>query len=89
MKKKISLVLIIIGLFIVIGCKNENNSQSNSTKQDNYKSYNINVDNPDGVQKGVAEIRVNGETIRGNVIPAAEAGSEVQVEVTLGRPVFQ
>ena len=51
--------------------------------------YNINVDNPDGVQKGVAEIRVNGETIRGNVIPAAEAGSEVQVEVTLGRPVFQ
>lgn len=43
MKKKILLsLLVIIGLFIITGCKNENNSQSNNTKQDNGKSYNIN-----------------------------------------------
>ena len=47
-------------------------------------TYNINVENPDGAQKGVKEIRVNGEAIDGNLIRPLEAESEIEVKVTLG-----
>ena len=47
-------------------------------------TYNITVDNPDGVQKGVALMTVNGEKISGNVIPVQKAGSAVSVEVVMG-----
>ncbi|MCU4154397.1 glycosyl transferase [Carboxylicivirga sp. A043] len=45
--------------------------------------YNITVNNPKGVSKGVASIEVNGEKIEGNVIPLLENGSHTVV-VTMG-----
>lgn len=43
MKKKFLIgLLVIIGVFVITGCKNEKDSQSNNTKLDNDKSYNIN-----------------------------------------------
>ena len=46
--------------------------------------YEIHVTNPKGVQKGVAAVTVDGASISGNVLPVAEPGSRVAVEVTLG-----
>ena len=46
--------------------------------------YEIHVTNPKGVQKGVAAVTVDGAPISGNVLPVAEPGSRVAVEVTLG-----
>ena len=46
--------------------------------------YHITVRNPDGVQKGVASMTVNGEKTDGNVIPVPEAGSVCEVEVVMG-----
>ena len=46
--------------------------------------YTIHVENPRGVQKGVAAVTVDGKPITGNVLPIAPAGSCVTVEVTLG-----
>jgi Cellobiose phosphorylase len=45
--------------------------------------FKINVKNPDNVQKGVREIRLNGKTITGT-IPPQSAGSENVVEVIMG-----
>ena len=42
------------------------------------------MENPKGVQKGVAAVTVDGKPITGNVLPIAPAGSSVTVEVTLG-----
>ena len=47
--------------------------------------YHITVTNPDGVQKGVKEIRVNGKAVKDGVIPPAE--KELFVEVTMGQAV--
>ncbi len=46
--------------------------------------YEITVENPDGVQKGVREMRVNGEHAEGCVIPVQPEGSTVRVTVVLG-----
>ncbi|MDO4619114.1 MAG: glycosyl transferase [Lachnospiraceae bacterium] len=47
--------------------------------------YKIHVSNPQHVQKGVVSLKVNGEQIEGNKIPAAASGSEeVLVEVVMG-----
>ena len=46
--------------------------------------YEIEVSNPRHVQKGVASIRVDGEEIAGQVLPAAPAGRTVRVTVTMG-----
>ena len=46
--------------------------------------YDIHVSNPQGIQKGVAKVTVDGKEIRGNILPVAPAGEKVQVEVTLG-----
>jgi cellobiose phosphorylase len=46
--------------------------------------YAINVKNPSHVCKGVASITVNGEQIKGNVIPFVNAGQTAVVEVVLG-----
>ena len=46
--------------------------------------YEITVENPDGVQKGVREMRVNGERAEGCVIPVQPEGSTVRVTVVLG-----
>ena len=47
-------------------------------------AYDITVTNPDGVQKGVRELLVNGRRVEGNVIPAQPAGSVVEVTAILG-----
>lgn len=44
--------------------------------------YRIHVANPDGVEKGVAQITVNGETV--SKIPVMEAGTVSEIEVIMG-----
>jgi len=46
--------------------------------------YHISVANPQGVSKGVAEIRVDGEPIEGTLVPLFEEGGEHSVDVILG-----
>jgi len=46
--------------------------------------YEIKVTNPKGVCKGVASLKVDGQEVKGNVIPEQKGKSTVQVEVTLG-----
>ena len=46
--------------------------------------YNIKVKNPDGIERGVKCIRVNGEDIEG-IIPIQSSGSINEVEVVLGK----
>jgi N,N'-diacetylchitobiose phosphorylase len=46
-------------------------------------TYNIKVENPDGVQKGVREVTLNGKAISGP-IPAQKAGTLNDVVVTMG-----
>lgn len=48
------------------------------------KTYRIEVRNPDGVMKGVAQMRVDGSTVAGNVLPLGVGGATVEVVVTLG-----
>ena len=47
-------------------------------------TYHIKVTNPDGINKGVKEVRVNGSLISGNSIPVLESGSTNTVEVVMG-----
>ncbi|MGA2977073.1 MAG: N,N'-diacetylchitobiose phosphorylase [Spirochaetia bacterium] len=46
-------------------------------------TYNIRVENPKGVSKGVASVSLNGKPVRG-AIPAQSAGSVNEVLVTMG-----
>ncbi len=46
--------------------------------------YNVTIKNPDGVQKGVKKIIVDGERIKGNIIKAHGDGKEHSVEVLMG-----
>ena len=46
--------------------------------------YSITVKNPNGVQKGIASITVDGEPIEGNCVPAAAPGASVEVVVSMG-----
>ena len=48
------------------------------------KQFRITFKNPNGVQKGVKEIIVNGETIKGNLIPVNKMVAENVVEVIMG-----
>jgi cellobiose phosphorylase len=48
-------------------------------------TFNINYNNPNGVQKGVKSIKVDGKEIDGNIIPLPFAkGGNVEVEVVMG-----
>ena len=47
-------------------------------------TYHITVDNTAHVEKGVKSVIVNGQCIQGNVLPLAEAGENVEVQVTMG-----
>ena len=47
--------------------------------------YRICISNPDGVSKGVASLRMNGEALNSALVPAAPAGSVNQVEVVMGK----
>ena len=46
--------------------------------------YNIEFRNPKNVSSGVSEIKVNGQVIEGDIIPATSSKKEVKVLVTLG-----
>lgn len=46
--------------------------------------YHVKVKNPKHVSRGVVELKVDGKRVEGNVVPAAEIGQRVEVEVTLG-----
>ncbi|MDO4197532.1 MAG: hypothetical protein Q4D13_00915 [Erysipelotrichaceae bacterium] len=46
--------------------------------------YHITVLNPDGVQKGVKEIYVDGKKIKTGIIPQQKADSDVNVKVVMG-----
>ena len=46
--------------------------------------YNIEVKNPDGVQKGVKSILCDGVRISGNVLPVFPEGTEHEVTVMMG-----
>lgn len=46
--------------------------------------YDIHVENPEGVSKGVREISVDGKTISGNILPIFADGQEHQVRVVMG-----
>ncbi|MFP4015634.1 MAG: GH36-type glycosyl hydrolase domain-containing protein [Halanaerobiales bacterium] len=47
-------------------------------------TYQIKVSNPDNVQKGIKEIKLDGEVIEGNLIKAVKDGETHQVEVVMG-----
>ena len=46
--------------------------------------YEITVENPGGVEKGVRSVTVDGRAIEGNVLPVQSAGSRVSVRVLMG-----
>ena len=46
--------------------------------------YDITVENPDGVQKGIREVIVDGRRIEGNVLPVLESGNCTKVTVVMG-----
>jgi cellobiose phosphorylase len=46
--------------------------------------YHIAVKNPDGVRRGVREIRIGGKVISGLTIPLARPGTEASIEVRMG-----
>ena len=46
--------------------------------------YRITVNNPDHVCKGVRSVHIDGEEIRGQVLPVVPGKTETEVEVTLG-----
>ncbi|NLO63442.1 MAG: glycosyl transferase, partial [Clostridiaceae bacterium] len=47
-------------------------------------TYEISIRNPDGVQKGVRSVTVDGEAIEGNVMPVFPEGTSHRVEVVMG-----
>ena len=46
--------------------------------------YHIRVHNPDGVEKGVVSMTVDGSAVEGNVIPCISKSETCEVEVTMG-----
>lgn len=47
-------------------------------------TYNITVENPNGVQKGVAKLVVDGQEMSGNMIPFVDGKKEYNVSIVLG-----
>ena len=47
-------------------------------------TYKITIENPDGANKGVKAMTVNGQAVDGNVVPASDAGAIVEVLAILG-----
>jgi cellobiose phosphorylase len=48
------------------------------------KRVNIRVENPDGVEKGVKRVTVNGEVISGTLVPVQKMKDENEVDVLMG-----
>ena len=55
-----------------------------ATRRFRNKMLNIKVTNPNGVQKGVKKITLNGQTIEGNLIPVSKMQKENEVVVEMG-----
>ena len=55
-----------------------------ATRQFRGATYNITVKNPDHVCKGIKSVTVDGKAVEGNVLPVAENGATVNVEVVMG-----
>jgi cellobiose phosphorylase len=55
-----------------------------ATRRFRNKTLNIKVLNPSGVQKGVKQIRLNGEQLEGNLILASKMKKENNVIVEMG-----
>ena len=55
-----------------------------ATRQYRGATYNITVKNPDHVCKGIKSVTVDGKAVEGNVLPVAETGATVNVEVVMG-----
>ena len=47
-------------------------------------TYRITVQNPDGVERGVRALTVDGASVEGNLIPLAPPGAEVRVTAVMG-----
>ena len=47
-------------------------------------TYNIEVVNPDNVEKGVKEMYVNGNLVSGNIIPYDASQTEASVKIVMG-----
>ena len=47
-------------------------------------NYNIEVENPDHVEKGIASVTVDGNAFEGNLIPVDAGKKEVHVKVIMG-----
>jgi cellobiose phosphorylase len=47
-------------------------------------TYDITVKNPNGLQKGVSSLVVDGVRIEGNLVPVAPAGTTVRIEAEIG-----
>ena len=54
------------------------------TRKFRNSTYNITVSNPDGAEKGVRSMTVNGQPVSGNIIPIPCAVSELNVQVIMG-----
>ena len=48
--------------------------------------YDFVVRNPEGINKGVALVKLDGRKLEGNFIPVQEPGGEYRVEVIMGIP---
>lgn len=46
--------------------------------------HDIRVTNPDGVERGVREIQVDGKALPGNIVPLVKGRKKVRVDVTMG-----
>lgn len=54
------------------------------TRRFRQQRYTITVHNPNGAQKGVARVVVDGREVRGNLVPLGFSGTEHAVEVWMG-----
>ena len=54
-----------------------------ATRQFRGATYHITVKNPDGRQKGIRTLEVDGKPVNGNLLPLAPVGATVQVVATL------
>jgi cellobiose phosphorylase len=48
-------------------------------------TYDIRVSNPDRVERGVREMRVDGRPVAGNAAPVVEGKRKVRVDALMGR----
>lgn len=55
-----------------------------ATRRFRNKTLHIQVTNPSGVQKGVREIRLNGQAIQGTLIPVSKMRAVNEVQVVMG-----